>query len=282
LSVNEFCQLLGQSQPRISRHLKLLVDAGVLEKTPEGNPVFHRLSQSMAGGKIARQIVPLLPEQDELFIEDQERLGRIKKIRAQNAARYFKENAAQWKKLRVMHVDDADVERLITSLIPPKQAGELLDIGTGTGRMLEIYGPHTPRSEGIDLSRHMLTIARSNLDKADIQNCRVRQGDMYKLPYKRKSFDAILFHQVLHFAEDPSRAVAEASRVLRPGGKILIIDFAPHTVESLRSEHAHRRLGFPEQEITGWLKAADLKLILIQHLTGDPLTVSFWLAESPK
>ncbi|MBT4890445.1 MAG: metalloregulator ArsR/SmtB family transcription factor [Rhodospirillales bacterium] len=281
LSVNELCEILGQSQPRISRHLKLLVDAGVLEKIPEGNSVFHRLSQSMTGGQIARQIVTLLPESDELLLEDQERLAKTKDIRAKNAAQYFKENATQWNKLRALHVDEADVESLVTSLIPPKQAGELLDIGTGTGRMLEIYGPHTLKSEGIDLSRHMLAIARSNLDKAAIQNCRVRQGDMYNLPYKRQSIDTILFHQVLHFADDPSRAVEEASRALRPGGKILIVDFAPHKVESLRSEHAHRRLGFPEKEIKGWLEAAGLKIVSIQHLAGDPLTVSFWLAESP-
>lgn len=279
LTVNEICDILGQSQPRISRHLKLLVHADILEKTPEGNSVFHRMAQSTNGDMIASQIAQLLPQDDGVLLQDQARLELIKQNRSQNAARYFEKNANRWNELRAMHIDEVEVEKTITSLIPPHQAGDFLDIGTGTGRMLELYGPHANRSEGIDLSRHMLAIAREALEKSGIHNCRVRQGDMYQLPYNKASFDTIMFYQVLHFAEDPARAISEAARTLRPGGKIMIVDFAPHSVESLRKEHTHRRLGFPQREIENWFETANLTPLSTIHLPGDPLTVSIWLAQ---
>jgi len=279
LSVNELCDILGQSQPRISRHLKLLVDAGVLEKIPEGNSVFHKLSKLSEGGEIAKQISALLPESDEALLKDNERRKLIKDERANNAAAYFRDNAARWDTLRAMHVDETEVENLILKLVPPEQSGDLLDIGTGTGRMLELYADGAKSREGIDQSKSMLAIARSNLENSGNQNCHVRQGDMYQLPYADNSFDTVLIHQVLHFTDDPARAVAEASRVLRAGGKILIVDFAPHDIEKLRSEHAHRRLGFPPSEVNDWLIAANLKILKMQDLIGDPLTVSLWFAE---
>ncbi len=279
LTVNEICEILGQSQPRTSRHLKLLVHADILEKTPEGNSVFHRIARSENGDMIARQIAELLPQDDEILLQDQARLEKIKLNRSQKAARYFEENAARWNELRTLHIDETEVEQAITALLPPDQVGDLLDIGTGTGRMLELYGPYASHSEGIDLSRHMLAIARENLEKSAIANCRVRQGDMYKLPYKKASFDTILFYQVLHFADDPSRAISEAARTLRPGGKIMIVDFAPHAIENLRTEHTHRRLGFPQQEIENWFEATNLQPLSTRHLEADPLTVSIWLAQ---
>ncbi len=280
LSVNELCEILGQSQPRTSRHLKLLVDAQILEKIPEGNSIFHRLSQTSKGSDIAKHIATLIPADDEELLQDQKRLEKIKMERAAIASRYFELNASNWNTMRTLHIDEAEVEKAITTLIPPSQVGTLLDVGTGTGRILEIYGPHTTSSEGIDQSRPMLSLARTTIEQNKIPNCRVRQGDMYNLPYSAGSFDTILFHQVLHFADDPAQAISEAARALLPGGKILIVDFAPHTIESLRKAHAHRRLGFSEQEINDLFKASDLIPHPTQHLEGDPLTVSLWLAQS--
>ncbi len=278
LTVTELCRILGQSQPRISRHLKLLVDAGVLEKVREGNWIFHRLAQGAKAAPVAEAIAALLPEDDEGLIQDMHRLAQIKTERASHAADYFSKNAEHWGTLRALHVDEGELERAITTILPAHDAGALLDVGTGTARMLELFGPEIERGEGIDMSHHMLTVARANLERAGLNNCRVRQGDMYHLPFAQASFNSVLFHQVLHFADHPANAVAEAARVLHPGGRLLIVDFAPHDVETLRTEHAHRRLGFPADEVTGWLEAAGLETTKVQHLKGEPLTVTLWLA----
>ncbi len=281
LTVNELCRALGQSQPRISRHLKLLVDAGVLEKLPEGACVFHRLTRNGFGAEVARQISDLLPDDDDALRHDQTRMAQIKHERETQAAEYFRTNARQWELLRAMHVDDREVEAMALSLLADKKTGDLLDIGTGTGRMLEVLAPSADRAEGLDRSRSMLAIARANLGRLNLEHCNVRHGDMYDLPFSDRSFDTILFHQVLHYADDPEFAVEEAVRTLRPEGRILIVDFAPHGVEELRRDHAHRRLGFPAAEVEGWLKRCELRAVRTRHLKGDPLTVSLWLAEKP-
>lgn len=281
LTVGELCHALGQSQPRISRHLKLLVDAGVLEKLPEGACVFHRLTRAGIGAIVTRQISSLLPDDDDTLRHDQTRMAQIKHEREARAAEYFRTNALQWETLRAMHVDDTEVEATILELLSDKETGDLLDIGTGTGRMLEVLAPSAGRAEGLDRSRSMLAIARANLGRLNMEHCHVRHGDMYDLPFSDHSFDTILFHQVLHFVDDPETAVEEAARTLRPGGRILIVDFAPHNVEELRRDHAHRRLGFPNDEIAGWLKRIKLRALRIESLKGTPLTVSLWLAEKP-
>ncbi|MEQ8193401.1 MAG: class I SAM-dependent methyltransferase, partial [Rhodospirillales bacterium] len=155
------------------------------------------------------------------------------------------------------------------------------DIGTGTGRMLELFASRIEAGQGIDLSRDMLAVARMNLERAGIRNCSVRQGDLYQLPFPDGSFEAVTIHQVLHYTDDPARAIAEAARVLRPGGILLLADFAPHACEELRSEHSHRRLGFSEAEVAAWFEDAGLALRKVVHLPGEPLTVSVWLAARP-
>lgn len=282
LTVNELCRILGQSQPRISRHLKLLVDADVLEKLPEGACVFHRLTRGGIGAEVVRQISSILPEDDAVLRHDQARMAQIKHEREAKAAAYFRTNARQWGSLRAMHVDDQEVEAMVLSLLADKGTGDLLDIGTGTGRMLEILAPSAHRAEGIDRSRSMLAMARANLGRLNLDHCHVRHGDMYDLPFSDHSFDTIVFHQVLHYVDDPGFAVEEAVRALRPGGRLLIVDFAPHDVEQLRRDHAHRRLGFPAAEVESWLESSGLRLVHTRHLKGDPLTVSLWLAEKPE
>jgi len=215
LTVNELCQILGQSQPRISRHLKLLVDAGVLEKLPEGASVFHRLTRTGIGAEVTRQISCILPDTDTTLRNDQSRMARIRREREAKAAKYFRVNARQWDSLRAMHVDDKEVEAMVLSLLGDHATGDLLDIGTGTGRMLEVLAPSADRAEGIDRSRSMLDIARANLGRMNMEHCHVRHGDMFDLPFEPESFDTIVIHQVLHYVDDPELAVAEAVRVLR-------------------------------------------------------------------
>ena len=278
LSVSEIVQILGQSQPRVSRHLKLLTDAGLLERVQEGSWVFHRLVADGPGLPIAQRLIALLPEADRTFVQDRERLARAKDARARAAQRYFRRNAAGWDRLRALHVDEGEVEGVLRGLLPTAGEEELLDVGTGTGRMLEVFGPCVRRAQGIDMSVEMLAVARSNLDRAGLGNCQVRQADLFQLPFTEGRFDAVTCHQVLHFVDDPGRAIAESARVLKDGGRMVVVDFAPHSQEDLRCDHEHRRLGFGDDEVSAWFAASHLATRDVVHLPGDPLTVTVWLA----
>jgi len=281
LTVSELVRILGQSQPRISRHLKLMTEAGLLERIREGSWVFFRLSQSGIGAETADRVAPLIPLVDDQLRRDRQRLSEVKRDRAEAAATYFRENAERWNEVRSLHVDETEVEAAIAEMLPATGVSSLLDIGTGTACILELFGPRIEKGEGIDLSSAMLAVARANLEQADLGHCRVRHGDLYQLPYPEGGFDAVTIHQVLHFVDDQALAVSEAARVLAPGGRLLIVDFAPHALESLRTDNEHRRLGFDTDEVVGWLVLAGLELKAAQHLPGDPLTVSLWLAEKP-
>lgn len=278
LTVSELTEILGQSQPRVSRHLKLMVEAGLLERIREGTWAFYRLTGGDAGTRLGRRLVELIPGDDAALALDRERLGAVKQARAGRAQAYFRKNAARWNEIRKLYVAEAEVEKALIEAMPMDGVGDFLDIGTGTGRILELFGEKVERGLGIDLSREMLALARANLERAGRHNCRVRHGDMYKLPAPSGSFDAVAIHQVLHYADDPAAAIAEAGRVLRQGGRLVIVDFAPHDLEFLRLDHAHRRLGFSDDEVKGWCRAAGLAPEGAAHLPGDPLTVTIWTA----
>lgn len=278
LTVSELVQILGQSQPRISRHLKLLCEAGLLDRFPEGTWAFYRLAEKGRCAELARGLVDLIPHEDETLTRDLLRLEAVKQANADRAAEYFSRNAAGWDKIRSLHIAEAEVESALLSLLPQTGIEDFLDIGTGTGRILEVIAPRARRAVGVDLSREMLAVARANLQKADLRNCQVRHGDMYQLPFSNDSFDAITIHQVLHYAEEPAEVIAEAARALRPGGGLVVVDFAPHDQEALRREHAHRRLGFEDSEVARWFREAGLAPGRAVMLAGDPLTVCLWPA----
>ena len=264
----------------MSRHLKLLTDAGLLERFREGSWVFHRLVRDGPAAQLARHIADWLrPDEDDALRETFVRLAEIKRERNAAAADYFRRNAAQWDSIRSYCVDEAEVEDAIFEMLGNARIGDLLDIGTGTARILELLAPRAARAEGIDLSREMLAVARANLDHAGLSDCLVRQADMYALPHADAAFDTVTIHQVLHFVDEPTRAIAEAARVLRPGGRVLVIDFAPHEMEALRDEHNHRRLGFSDSEVDAWFAAAGMVSVASRYFPGDPLTVVLWLAE---
>lgn len=279
LTVTELTQILGQSQPRISRHLKLMCEAGLIDRFREGTWAFYRLAENEKYARMGRVLVALIPDDDETLARDIERLETIKKARAEAASTYFRANAEDWDRIRSLHVPEADVEKAILGVIGDGEFGELLDIGTGTGRMLELFAPKMSRGIGVDLSREMLAVARANLDRQKVANAQVRQSDMYNLSLSSGSMDVVLFHQVLHFADNPGAAVAEAERVLKPGGRMVIVDFAPHELEFLRTDHAHRRLGFSDDEVVRWCQATGLRAKPARHLEGKDLTVTIWLAE---
>jgi len=282
LSVSELTRILGQSQPRVSRHLKLLVEAGLLDRFQEGTHAFYRLAEQAETSALTAALTASLPEHDETLARDLERLEGIRRARARAAEAYFRKNAPQWDRMRSLYVDEAQVEHALMDMLSGTEVNDLLDVGTGTGRILELLAPRTRRAVGLDRSRDMLAVARANLQKAGLGHCAVRQGDMYQLPWPAGSFDLVTVHQVLHFAETPANAIGEAARVLRPGGRLVIVDFAPHELESLRVEHEHRRLGFDDNEIEGWCARAGLRTDRAVHLPGDPLTVTIWTADRPR
>lgn len=286
LTVSELTQILGQSQPRVSRHLKLMCEAGLLERFREGSWAFFRIAEAARGqggdGQIlARALVALLPADDDQLTLDRARLADVRAERAAQARAYFGRNAADWDRIRRMHVDEAEVEDAILDRIGDREITDVLDIGTGTGRVLALIAPRAERALGIDASREMLAVARANLDRAGLRHASVRQGDLHQLPLLPASFDLVTMHQVLHYLDAPGRAIGEAARVLRPGGRLVLVDFAPHDREELRDAHAHRRLGFRDGEIAEWLEAAGLVVEPARHLPGGPLTVVIWSGSQP-
>ncbi|MBF0373146.1 MAG: metalloregulator ArsR/SmtB family transcription factor [Alphaproteobacteria bacterium] len=278
LTVSDLTGILGQSQPSVSRHLKLLCDAGLLDRFREGAWVFYRLARDGEGGGLAGAMIGLLPPADPVLELDARRLESLKEARQGRAAAYFRANATRWGEIRSLHVDDALVERALLGMLGEGRLGDLLDIGTGTGRMLELLGPLARSGLGIDESREMLSVARATLDRAGLTHCSVRLADLYQLPLPGESIDLAVVHQVLHYAERPGAAVAEAARVLRPGGRLMVVDFAPHDLEVLRTEHEHRRLGFLDDEVAGWFREAGLEPGIPHRLPGGRLTVVIWPA----
>ncbi len=276
LTVGELVQILDQSQPRVSRHLKLMGESGLLNRFQEGTQVFYRLASSGVSGHLNSALVALLDREDDAFADDLGRLSAIRVERIERAQAYFQANAKDWDQLRSMHVSEEQVEQELLAQQGGKKIRTLLDIGTGTGRMLELFAPLSETALGIDVSRAMLAIARAQLDAQEVGRAQVRLGDMYDLGVEPESQNLILFHQVLHFAEEPAKAIAEASRVLAPDGMVLIADFAPHEQEFLRDEHAHRRLGFADEEIENWGRAVGLSLNTLKHLDGGELRVTIW------
>lgn len=283
LTVSELTQVLLQSQPRISRHLKLLADAGLVQRYPEGSWVFYRLHESGPVGALLAEITRNLPQDDHDILRDRERMDEVRRDRAARAQAYFADNAANWDALRAQHIPETAVEAEISGLMAADGIGLLVDLGTGTGRMLEIFGSRAARAIGFDVSPDMLALARAKLDETGLQNCQVRQGDCNNVPLEDASANVVILHQVLHFLDDPQRALGEAARILVPGGQVLIADFGPHEMEDLRDAHAHRRLGFADGEMQAMLTQAGLKAQPMTLLSSDThqLSVALWQAEKP-
>ncbi len=286
LTVSELVNVLGQSQPRVSRHIKLLASAGIVERLPEGTWVFYRLADQGLGQQVAQSVISLFSKQEQVLARDLERLESVKHARIHAADTYFAEVAKDWAQIRSLHLSEGSVEAALCAAAGNRQFKSMLDIGTGTGRMLEVFGAQTDRATGIDLSHAMLNLARLNLEKSDLPHCSVRHSDLYNLPFETAKFDLITIHQVLHYLDEPKTALAEAARALAPGGLMAIVDFAPHQLEFLREQHAHRRLGFTDGEVESWMRTAGLGKITHTALRPDTsethtnhLTVKIWTGE---
>lgn len=284
LSVGELAQVLGQSQPRVSRHVKILCDAGLARRRKEGSWVFVALGEPEA-------VTPVMAaldawRADEAGAADLQRLAAVRADRAAQAQAWFQSHAGEWDAIRSLHVEDAAVEAAMADVLganlPGRGAlGTLVDVGTGTGRMLELFADRAERAMGVDRSSEMLRLARAKLSERGLEGVELRQADLYALPLGDAEADAVLLHHVLHFVQAPGQAIAEAARVLGPGGRLLIADFAPHAREELRSDHAHVRLGFSDEQVAGWFEAAGLAPARTETLAGGELTVKLWLGRRP-
>lgn len=280
LSVGELAQVLGQSQPRVSRHVKILCDAGIAARRKEGSWVFL----GPARGERLDPLFALLDRwaaadgTDHWLRADTARLAAVHADRAAAAERYFAAHAAQWDALRSLHVADAEVEAAMAAALDGASLGRLVDVGTGTGRMIELFGPRATRAIGVDRNAEMLRLARAKLGNGPSFDWDVRQGDLMALPLADGSADTVILHQVLHYVPAPEAALAELGRILAPGGRLLVVDFAPHDREELRDRDAHARLGFSDDQMLAWLSAAGLAPDHMVELAGGQLTVKLWRA----
>ena len=281
LTVSDLVEILDQSQPRISRHLKLPVDAGLAQRFQEGAWAFFRTADSGQVRVFLDTIIEPLASDDKVLMSDLAKLDTVRRARAERAATYFAKNAEEWNKIRSLHVHEEDIEQRMLLMGLDHTPKSILDLGTGTGRVLQLFGPYVERGVGIDSSADMLTLARSELADAGGSHLQVRRGDVYNVP-KGEKYDLIVLHQVLHFLETPQLALQQARQQLADGGRILVVDLEPHDLEFLREEHAHLRLGISLEQMSSWIDETDLELVQLAQIEPgkddkEILSVFLWL-----
>ncbi len=287
ITVTELTQILGQSQPRVSRHLKVLAEAGLVKRYREGAWMFYRLSKTASVLEVLDPLLAALQEdQEELLVADRIALDAVRRARADQAAAYFAENAAQWDRLRQLHLPESNIEQAMLSLVGEEPIEHFVDLGTGTGRMLTVFKNQYDKATGFDVSRDMLAIARTNIDEAGLTSAQIRYADLYEVPLDSASVDLVCIHQVLHFLPDPAKGFARAATLLKPGGRLIAVDFDAHDHELLRDSFAHRRLGFADAEIQSWCEETGMSLSKTETLAPenpdqDKLTVKIWLCQKP-
>lgn len=283
LNVKDLTRVLGQSQPRISRHLKLLDEAGLIQRYREGNWVYCRLVGTGEAADVMADVVRRLLPDEPVLARDCARLEAVRRENEEAASAFFNQSAAEWDRISALQVGEGQVETAILDLVGPGPFATMLDLGTGTGRMLEVLAGRVLQGIGIDQSRPMLGLARARLERAGLDHCQIRAGSLLTLPYDNQMADLVVLHQVLHYFDDPLPVLAEAARVLAKTGRLVIVDFAPHNLEFLRTDHAHRRLGFSGRQISDWVSGLGLQIAELTDLVRmaktpeGNLTVSVWL-----
>ncbi len=280
--VNDFCEVLGQSQPRLSRHLRVLCEAGLLERAREGANAWFTLAQGEPGG-LARDVLRRLPQDDPLVAADRRGAARVLSERARIASDTFRKQGADWDEMRALGLPAAEVEARLVALLPEGRLGRVLDVGTGTGRLLELLAPRMGAGLGVDASRAMLALARVRLADAAFSHCQFRLADMCALPLADACFDLVVLQMVLHYAEAPALVVAEAARVLAPGGRLVVVDLAPHGERALLAQMGHTVAGFSDDAMQDMLAGAGLSASAPVSVGGEgALRVRIWQGEASK
>ena len=287
LNVKDLTRILGQSQPRISRHLKLMAEAGLINRLPDGSWAYFQIVDRGPRGALIRGLLTAIDVTDQAFVRDRTRALAVKLEREASAQDYFRTHAAEWDRIRTLHVTESEVEAALRDALGPGPFRLLVDLGTGTGRVLELVADRYQRGLGFDINHSMLTYARGKLDEQGLTRASLRHGDLYDVALADACADAVVMHQVLHFLAEPQQAIREAARLLAPGGQIVIVDFAPHKMEFLREDFAHDRLGFAAGQIADWLREAGLVDVTSRNLApagadaDGKLTVTVWTAHRP-
>ena len=277
LTVSELMRIVGQSQPRVSRHLKLLQDAGVLESFREQHWVFYRVAQNSPSQQLVSDLLKHLPADDDLMDFDQARLNELRDARAKLSEEFVETEVPDWLRLHEYHGDELRFSDAVREALAGRAVGHLLDIATGTGRMLKIAGPLAESGVGIDLSKKMVMVARNALAEADLPHLTVRQEDMYQMRFPRRHFDTVTIDQVLYFASNPDALIKEATRVLKPTGRLLLVAFTE--AANARTPPA---VSIAISDIRSWLEDAGLKIVTTNVLPGDVLDISLLVSEKSK
>ncbi len=281
LSVKDLTDILGQSQPRVSRHLKLLSEAGLVIRTAEGSWAYYRIAETGGAADFVRRLIGEIDEDAPPLVNDRKALARVRQMHRAQADAYFSQIAASWDTIRNLHVPESALEKAIMHAVGKKKIGRMVDLGTGTGRMLELLSARYARGTGIDSSREMVAIARAKLAAASISHAHVQLGDISQPDREIGPADLVVLHQVLHYFDDPGVVIEQAARLLNGEGRVLVVDFGPHELEFLRKEHAHRRLGLGGDQMNSWANGAGLEVSLFEEFPNDnankDLTVCLWV-----
>jgi ArsR family transcriptional regulator len=281
LAVGEIAQVMGQSQPRVSRHIRILVEAGLVDRRKEGSWVFLTPGEGTAACAMFGWFDTVTPSvEEQLWIDaDVARLTAVRADRAAAAAEFFAEHAEEWDAIRSLHVPEAEVEAAMVRLLGQRPLGRLIDVGTGTGRMVELFGNAASGVVAIDRSPDMLRLARARVPVEHAAKYRLMVGDFNALPLDDGSADTIILHQVLHYAQSPRTAIGELARLLSDDGVLMIADFAAHDREELRASAAHARLGFSDEQMKGWFGQHGVDMTAVETLSGGELTVKIWMGQ---
>lgn len=266
-TVQELTQILDMGQSRISRHLKILSEAGVLSVKRQGTWSYYRVGEDSAFFCAIRPAFERELEQLPQRREDLAAVALALEARRRRSLEFFDQHARTWDVLSRTLLPVPQYQERLLSLVPTVDT--LLEIGVGTGALLPDLSRRAAKVIGVDHSPAMLDEARRRLDHAGNSAAELRLGEMTHLPLADGGAGCVVANMVLHHAADPQAVLAEITRVLKPGGILVLADLARHEREWAREQLADQWLGFEEEELRGWLQGAGLGSIVIERVAAE-------------